>query len=114
MRFTASATDMEKAEILEKEPEANSYSAEEIPSFPKLQTREFSGSIRQDLRQDFFGTKVDKQKSLFVSTMILLILAFFILSSVSLSLDVLTGLVLLGYGIYGGIRWTRHFLKEFV
>ena len=105
---------MEKAKILAKEREASSYSASPIPSFPKLQTREFSGSLWQDLRQDFFGTKIDKQKSLFVFSMLVLIIAFFVLSSISLSLDILTGLVLLSYGIYGGIRWTRHFLKEFV
>jgi len=105
---------MEKAEVLEKESETKSYLARANPSLPKLQTREFSGSAWQDLLQDFFGTQVDKQKSIFVLSMIALILVFFVLSSVSLSLDVLTGLVLVSYGIYGGILWTRHFLKEFV
>jgi len=71
-----------------------------------------SESFRESLRRDFFGSKMDKQKSIFVFSMLFLIAGFFVLSAFNLSLDVIVGIATVCYGLYGGIRWTRQFLNE--
>ncbi len=105
---------MGNGEAIETEWVAHSYRASPLSSIPDLPATKLSDNVWRDLWQDFFGTKADKQKSLFVFSMLLLIAGFFILSSVSLSMDIIVGLLLVGFGIYGGVRWTRQFLKEIV
>jgi hypothetical protein len=81
-------------------------------NIPKLETLMVSESLLQGLRLEFFGTKLDKQKSFFVFSMLVLIVSFFVLSAINLSLDILMGLIIVGFGLYGGIRWTRQLLGE--
>ncbi|HYB03632.1 MAG TPA: hypothetical protein VED17_04170 [Nitrososphaerales archaeon] len=84
-----------------------------LPSkIPQLESLKISESFADGLRHDFFGTKPDKEKSFFVFSMIILIIGFFVLSAVNLALDIVVGLTVVCYGLYGGIRWTRKFLKE--
>ena len=69
-------------------------------------------SFRESLRYDFFGTKQDRQKSFFVFSMLILIAGFFVLSAFNISLDVIVGAILVCYGMYGGIYWTKEFLND--
>jgi hypothetical protein len=84
-----------------------------LPSkIPQLESLMVSESFGEGLRRDFFGTRLDKEKSLFVFSLIILIVGFFALSTVNLTLDIVVGIIVVCYSLYGGIRWTRQFLNE--
>ncbi len=65
-------------------------------------------SLREAIWREFFGTKQDRQKSTYVMSLLMLIVAFFVVSAFSLPLDVILGMVLMCYAIYGGIWWASN------
>jgi hypothetical protein len=87
-------------------------STQTVPPLVRLESLTISESFRADLRRDFFGTKLDRQKSFFAFSMLALIGAFFVVSAFNLPLGMIIGLIFVSYGSYGTIKWTRHFLKE--
>ena len=103
---------MKNREGLQTEWAERSHVQNVSANLPELETLMVSESLLQGLRLEFFGTKLDKQRSFFVFSMLALIISFFVLSAISLSLDILMGLIVVGFGLYGGIRWTRQLLAE--
>jgi hypothetical protein len=103
---------MENRKRLQTEWAERSHIQNVPANIPELESLMVSESLLQGLRLEFFGTKLDKQKSVFVFSMLVLIVSFFVLSAINLSLDILMGLVIVGFGLYGGIRWTRQLLGE--
>ncbi len=83
-----------------------------LSKIPLPESLTVSESFGEGLRRDFFGTRLDREKSLFVFSLIVLIVGFFVLSTVNLSLGIVLEITVLCYSLYGGIRWTRQFLNE--
>jgi hypothetical protein len=81
------------------------------PPVPVAESQLSLSSFGADLRFSFLGTKEDRQKSLFVVSMLSLILAFFVVSAFSILLDMALGVGVVSIGLYRVVRWTKRFLN---
>ncbi len=104
---------MERFEGGQRIRHKNSQKLDIISKIPQRQVPWVSESFRESLWHDFFGTKQDTQKSLFVFSMLILIIGFFTLSAFNLSLSMVIGIMVVCYGLYGGIRWDEAILERY-